>query len=460
MHIFIAPHPPIILPEIGRGEEQKAAATIAGMKRIAGEIAALKPKTIAVVTPHGHAFRDALCVSVERDLTGDFGQFGFPRLKFSFTGSEKAVDFCDALEEAGIQAVALDRAAARQYQISTHVDHGALVPLSFILNDYSDFELLHIGMGFLTKEATCAAGRILAELLDESDVLLFSGDLSHRLLPESGSGYDKQGAVYDALIVNAVKNKHYGDILEVSEDLLEHAGQCAQRPFEMMVGALDGYETETEVYSYEGPYGVGYMTAHIIQGASGAPGVVAAYLSAKKAHAAQKRQDEDEYVSLARNTIEAYIPSGHIIPPPKGLSEALYTEQRGVFVSIKEHGALRGCIGTIEPVQSCIAEEIIRNAISAATRDPRFSPIDPSELDELEISVDVLFPPEDIDGMDELDPREYGVIVTKGFRRGLLLPNLEGIDSAEEQVSIALQKAGIRPDERYTMQRFKVVRHQ
>ncbi len=266
MHIFVAPHPPIILPEIGRGEEQKAAATIAGMKRIAGEIAALKPKTIAVVTPHGHAFRDALCVSVERDLTGDFGQFGFPRLKFSFTGSEKAVDFCDALEEAGIQAVALDRAAARQYQISTHVDHGALVPLSFILNDYSDFELLHIGMGFLTKEATCAAGRILAELLDESDVLLFSGDLSHRLLPESGSGYDKQGAVYDALIVNAVKNKHYGDILEVSEDLLEHAGQCAQRPFEMMVGALDGYETETEVYSYEGPYGVGYMTAHIIRG--------------------------------------------------------------------------------------------------------------------------------------------------------------------------------------------------
>lgn len=459
MHLFITPHPPIILPEIGRGEEEKATATILGMEKIALDIAALKPKTIAIVTPHGHAFSDALCVSTELKLQGDFGQFGYPKLAFTFSGSARASVFCDALEDVGIQSVALDTAAAKQYRISTKIDHGALVPLSFIQKKYSGFELLHIGMGFLSKEQTVLAGRILSDILSENDVIIISGDLSHRLLKSAPAGYDEQGAVYDALIVDAVKQKRYIGILDMPEALPERAGQCAQRPLEMMVGALDGFKTETEVYSYQGPYGVGYMTAHIVRSEASEPSAADVYFKRQKAQLKQKQSNEDEYVALARQTIEAYIPSGSIISPPKGLSPALYTQPRGVFVSIKKNGNLRGCIGTIEPVQSCIAEEIIRNAISAATRDPRFSPITPDELDTLDISVDVLFPPEDIGGIDELDPREYGVIVSKGFRRGLLLPNLEGIDSASEQVDIALRKAGIGPNERYSMQRFKVVRH-
>ena len=460
MHIFITPHPPIILPEIGQGEEAKASDTILGMQKIAKQIAALKPKTIAIITPHGHAFSDALCVSTECDLAGDFGQFGYPKLKFTFRGSDKSEVFCDALEEAGIQSVALDKASAKQYRLSTKIDHGALVPLSFIQKEFSAFELIHIGMGFLSKEQTVMAGKILSGILSENDVIIISGDLSHRLLPSAPAGYDAQGAVYDAMIVDAIKDKKYIDILEAKDGLVEHAGQCAQRPLEMMAGVLDGYKTETEVYSYQGPYGVGYMTAHIVRGQAGESSVLDTYLDKQNKALQAKQKNEDAYVTLARQTIEAYIPSGKIIPPPSGLPPEMYTEKRGVFVSIKKAGNLRGCIGTIEPVQSCIAEEIIRNAISASTRDPRFNPIVPVELPTLEISVDVLFPPEDIDSMDALDPKEYGVIVSKGYRRGLLLPNLEGIDSAHEQVDIALRKAGIGPNERYSMQRFKVVRHQ
>ena len=351
MHIFITPHPPIILSEIGQGEETKASDTILGMQKIATAIAALKPKIIAIVTPHGHAFSDALCVSTERDLAGDFGQFGYVKLSYSFSGSPKSEAFCEALEAAGIQSVALDKASAKQYRISTKIDHGALVPLSFIQKAYSAFELIHIGMGFLNKEQTVAAGKILSDILDDGDAIIISGDLSHRLQKCAPAGYDEQGAVYDALVVDAIKTKKLIDILEVGDILLERAGQCAQRPLEMMIGALDGHQTETEVYSYEGPYGVGYMTAHIIRGQSGEPSVFEAYLNRHKQMLQAKQQNEDEYVSLARQTIETYIHSGKIIPPPKGLSALLYTEKGGVFVSIKKNGDLRGCIGTIEPVQ-------------------------------------------------------------------------------------------------------------
>jgi AmmeMemoRadiSam system protein A len=134
-------------------------------------------------------------------------------------------------------------------------------------------------------------------------------------------------------------------------------------------------------------------------------------------------------------------------------------ERAGVFVSLHRDGRLRGCIGTIQATRKNIAEEIVENAISAATRDPRFSPVGPEELETLEISVDVLGDAEKIRSKDELDVKRYGVIVTKGERRGLLLPDLEGVDTPARQVAIARQKAGIRPEERVSLQRFEVVRH-
>jgi AmmeMemoRadiSam system protein A len=136
------------------------------------------------------------------------------------------------------------------------------------------------------------------------------------------------------------------------------------------------------------------------------------------------------------------------------------TENRaGAFVSLKKYGQLRGCIGTISPAYSNIAQEIIGNAISAGTRDPRFHPVRKDELDGIVYSVDILGEPEPIESIDQLDVKRYGVIVRAGRRSGLLLPDLEGVDTPEEQVSIALRKAGIRPDENYRMERFEVVRH-
>lgn len=168
--------------------------------------------------------------------------------------------------------------------------------------------------------------------------------------------------------------------------------------------------------------------------------------------------EEHPLVQLARRTIEKYVMTREVLSPPTDPTPEMM-QRAGVFVSLHKSGTLRGCIGTIEPVEPNVAQEIIRNAISAATRDPRFPPVREDELDDLEISTDVLGEPEPIESLDQLDPQRYGVIVEKGFHRGLLLPNLDGVDTVQDQLSIALRKAYINPHEEYRILRFEVVRY-
>lgn len=163
-------------------------------------------------------------------------------------------------------------------------------------------------------------------------------------------------------------------------------------------------------------------------------------------------------VSLAKRTVEEYVRNRKIISPPDELTPEM-KQRAGVFVSLKKKGELRGCIGTFLPTTENIATEIIQNAISAATRDPRFMPVSPDELDEIEYSVDVLSEPEKVSDRTELDPKKYGVIVKKGERKGLLLPDLEGVNTVDEQINIALMKAGILPDEDFELYRFEVKRY-
>jgi len=163
-------------------------------------------------------------------------------------------------------------------------------------------------------------------------------------------------------------------------------------------------------------------------------------------------------VELAKETVEAYVREGKTIQPPGELTPEM-TEKAGVFVSIKKKGQLRGCIGTSLPSRENVAQEVIQNAISAATEDPRFLPVDSSELQELEYSVDVLSKPERVKGINELDPKRYGVIVKSGGRCGLLLPDLESVDTVEEQIRIARLKAGISIEEDIELYRFEVKRY-
>jgi AmmeMemoRadiSam system protein A len=214
----------------------------------------------------------------------------------------------------------------------------------------------------------------------------------------------------------------------------------------MMAGALDKTKWKGDLLSYEGPFGVGYA--------------VASFLVQDSEPTDTSQKEIDPYIQLAQSSLEYYLKHKKVMSVPSNLPSDLVDRRHGVFVSVHKKGALRGCIGTIHPTQGSVAEEIIQNAIAAGTRDYRFRPVTPAELEHLEYHVDVLYPPEPISSKQELDVIRYGVIVRAGHRSGLLLPNLEGIDTVEEQIDIACRKAGISPHERFHLERFEVIRHE
>lgn len=227
-----------------------------------------------------------------------------------------------------------------------------------------------------------------------------------------------------------------------------------------MAGALDRNSVESKVLSHEATYGVGYGVAEFtVTGQDPSRAFGDLYLAKQAIDIRMKASKSDDYALLARKAIEQYLVQGSVLTPNPLIHEALLREKAGVFVSIHENGELRGCIGTTSASKKNVAEEIIANAIEAATRDPRFPAIEAKELPYLDISVDVLSPYETIASVEDLDVKKYGVIVENGDRRGLLLPNLDGVDTVEEQLNIAKRKAGIAPEERVTIYRFEVVRH-
>ena len=227
-----------------------------------------------------------------------------------------------------------------------------------------------------------------------------------------------------------------------------------------MAGAFDGVSVSAEKLSYEGPFGVGYGVCLFTPGAADdGRRFYDAAIAAGEEKLRAVRASEDEYVRLARLTVETYVRTGRAARLPESLPEALTGRRAGVFVSLHKDGQLRGCIGTIAPTTESVALEILQNGVSACARDPRFPPVTERELSDLEYSVDVLGEAEDISSPEELDVKRYGVIVTNGSRRGLLLPDLEGVDTVAAQIDIARRKAGIGEREKVSLQRFEVVRH-
>ncbi|HHT64151.1 MAG: AmmeMemoRadiSam system protein A [Bacillota bacterium] len=460
---IIAPHPPIIVPEVGGSRREKAQQTVQAMEEAADIIKQADPELIIITTPHGAVFRDALAVSVLSPLAGNLAAFGAKEVNFHYSNDiQVAEEIIRRSNQKGIPAVALGTGLAREYRISLKLDHGVTVPLYFIQKAGVTCPILPISMGFLSFEELYQFGAVIkevTEMMNRRVVFLASGDLSHRLTKDAPAGYHPKGKEYDALLIDLLVKKQVEDILKIDPALVETAGECGLRSFIMMLGSFDGYDFEFRLLSYEGPFGVGYLVGEINPGEPSPDRmIVKKIFQERQGRIEERRKQESPPVALARRALEAYVTEGKIIEPPKELSD-FFLKRAGIFVSIKKHGQLRGCIGTVEPTQENLALEIIHNALSAGTRDPRFNPVSPDELNELTYSVDMLYPPEPISGIDELDPQKYGVIVRSGTKSGLLLPMLEGIDTPREQVEIARQKAGIRPGESVKLSRFEVVRY-
>ena len=437
---FMVPHPPMIVPAVGRGSEAQIRKTTAAYERVAEEIAALSPDTIIITSPHSVMYADYFHISPGRSARGDFGQFRASQVSFQEEYDTELVAAIDQLaREKGFPAGVMGERERR-------LDHGTMVPLYFIRRKYSGGKIVRIGLSGLPLTEHYRLGQMIRDAvgsLGRRAVFVASGDLSHKLQDYGPYGYAPEGPQYDERIMDVCGRAAFGELFDFDETFCDRAAECGHRSFVIMAGALDGLSVKAEQLSHEDVTGVGYGICTFYPGdPDGSRHFLDEYLKKAEDKLSAERAKEDPYVRLARASVEHYILKHRKMEMPQDLPK------------------LRGCIGTISPVRDCLAQEIIDNAVSASTRDPRFDPIRAGELKWLEISVDVLGDPEPVSSPDELDVKRYGVIVTKGRKRGLLLPDLDGVDTVEEQISIAKSKAGIADwDKRVELQRFEVVRH-
>lgn len=459
---FAMPHPPIIIPEVGRGEEKKAKATTDACQRVAGEVKKLKPEVIIVITPHGPLFRDAIAVTDMESIGGNFGRFGVPEVKFKMKVDEGlSKSIMESSREAGIMTVPITKNSLREYNISGELDHGAMVPLYFINSQYKNYKLVHITYGMLPKMDLYRFGMIIKNEVEKNSqnaVIIASGDLSHKLSHDGPYEYNPMGKVFDNEIIRLLKEGDVEGIFNMDRKVIDSAGECGLRSYYIMLGAMEGLEIKGRLLSYEGPFGVGYGVMSFDFREDRSRNTINKLIQNRNNERKIRIQNEDILVRLARESLEHYVKHGEYIKIPSYITEEILTQKRGAFVSLKVDGELRGCIGTILPVTENLAQEIIRNAVEAGEKDPRFYPVEEDELMDIDYSVDVLMPPKKA-SKGELDPKRFGVIVRKGSRAGLLLPDLEGVDSIDKQLEIALKKAGIDKHEDYSIEKFEAIRH-
>ena len=451
---YMVPHPPLAVHEIGKGEEEKIIDTIRSYEKVAEEISRIRPETIIVLSPHATMYRDWFAVSAGKKAYGDFSRFRAGNVSFEKEYDTELTDALSAyLEECGIPG-------GTEYEGDPMLDHGTMVPLYFIDRRYSDYRLVRIGLSGQSLPMHYKLGMALQKTVNElgrKAVIIASGDLAHCQKEDGPYGFRKEGPEYDKRIMKTMGNAAFGELFDYDPQFLNACMECGHRSFVIMAGAFDRRALTTDVLSHEATFGVGYG---FVTFADAGDDPSRNFLEKYEENIRNQERSGDPLVQLAYRSVNAWVKNRERISMDDA-PEELKREKAGVFVSIHEFNELRGCIGTILPVCENVAEEIIQNGISACSRDPRFDPVREDELPYLVINVDVLQAPERITGRDMLDVRKYGVICSlPNGKKGLLLPDLEGVDTVDEQISIACRKGGIDPeDEDLILERFEVVRH-
>ncbi len=453
---FAVPHPPIIMPEIGRGEERKIQKTADSYREVARHAAMLKPDVFVLLSPHSIIYRDYFHISPGHSASGDFRSFGCPDLKIETEYDEELA------RTIGVEASSVGIPAGTLGERETSLDHATTIPLRYFQETCPRVPIVRIGLSGFSLLQHYNFGMAITravEKLNRHAVIIASGDLSHKLKPEGPYGFADEGPKFDAQIMEIFSSGDFGRLLEFDPTFCEAAAECGLRSFVIMAGALDGRSVACEALSHEDTFGVGYGVASFIPGESDERRHFGEmHLKKERARLDAIASREDTYVRLARLSLETYVKTRKYAELPTELPEELTGRRAGAFVTLKKDGELRGCIGTILPVTPSLANEILRNAVSAGTQDPRFPPVTAEELQWIVYDVDVLSQPEPAQ-YEDLDVKRYGVIVTSGKKCGLLLPDIDGVDTVGQQLSIALQKAGIRNGESFDVQRFEVVRH-
>lgn len=445
----IAPHPPIMVPEVGRDSIAEVRGSIAAMAELTRRIIQSGAETVVIISPHAPLSPDAFVAYHSQPLHGNFANFRAPGTTVEFPIDEELLTgIVNAAAHADYDVPALKGQA---------LDHGTAVPLYFLDRNGWQGRVVALGYSFLANEDHLKFGECIREAAESRGravAFIASGDLSHRLKPEAPAGYNSSAHLFDEQVVAALTRNTPLQIVDIDPNLRRTAGECGYRSILVALGLTEGLPPACEVLHYEAPFGVGYLVAQItnVKPGSGSEESIASI--------GEQTSVAEDLPALARRAVESFVRDGRQISPPENAAEILGA-RAACFVSIKTRaGDLRGCIGTIEPVKATLGQELIANAISAATHDPRFAPVDESELANLRYSVDILSAAEPTTVAD-LDPAIYGVIVEdeSGSLRGLLLPDIPGVDTTEQQVNIAARKAGIAPGTPLKLSRFRVDRY-
>jgi len=337
--------------------------------------------------------------------------------------------------------------AARGYGLSAHalpgaaLDHGTLVPLFFVQEAGYRGPVVVVAPPHPGRRTEVLFGEVLREAAraaGERWAVLASGDMSHRLTLDAPLGYDPRAALFDESFVEFVRAGDLRSAISIDPGLADKAAEDVIQSTAVAAGAIAFRARGLKVFSYESPFGVGYLEA---------------LLYSDRAEI-RHRAPPQELLDIARTAIDYELRGVPYSPP---FLDAPWHDPRAVFVTLRNSaGVLRGCIGRTDPIHPTLAEEVADCAVAAATRDYRMPAVEPDELAGLSIDISVLDDPEPVENRAELDPKRYGIVVTRGLRRGVLLPEVDGIESAAEQLRIALQKGGIAASEPYRLERFTV----
>jgi len=422
----LLPHPPLLVPEVGGERLHEVKPTQLGVRHVCQNLALSRPDCLVLITPHGESSPQGVTSLVSPRVRGSLARFRAPQ-----------VDLTVAIDE---ELAELLTAAAPLVELGAgDLDHGLLVPLYYLREAGLDLPVVILNPGPGDARSHHALGEALGRALrafPKRVAVVASGDLSHRLKDDGPYGFDALGPVFDRSVVEALHGRPDAEaILSLAPDLVKRAGVCGYKPLAMLLGALG--EVSSEVFSYEGPLGVGYAAVGLQPDPLLEPAVV----------------------DLARAAVEAHVQGTE--PPrwPRPLPPKL-ARKAAVFVTLRTlAGDLRGCLGTLQPLRADLAEEIGAAAVGACSRDTRFRPVTVAELGFLTYSVYVLGPLEPIEGVHQLDPARYGVVVRQGDRSGCLLPGIPAITTAHRQVEVARQKAAIASHEPVTLERFVVERY-
>lgn len=439
----LVPHPPVIVPKVGRGREREAQATVDGIRRVAQRVCDARPGLIVILSPHAERRPGMFGLVRGERLDGDLSRFGAPGVEADMPNDNVFLDL--VREHAAARGIAT-------FDIhNSPLDHGVMVPLAFLIEAgwYGPTAVVSPGAPNDDFESFGAALAAAASCTGRRTALVASGDMSHRLSHGAPSGFHPRAHEFDEAFVEELRVPNFEGVRALDPRLVELAGQDVMEVTRIAMAAAGGRPRGTHVHSYEGPFGVGYCTAVLFDETAPAREAIPSRAARSPAW-------------LARNAIETYLAVHKYYPVHEGTLAGGLPARAGVFVTLRgADGALRGCIGNISAQFPTLAEEIVDRAVAAATRDPRFEPVTRDEAGRLSVEVSILSDSEPVVGTEDLDPRRYGVIVTEEGtgRRGVMLPGVPTLDTPAQQVAAVRRKAGMADDSPVRLERFTVEKY-